>query len=662
MLMISQAYFAYTALFADIIQSKMYFTGSIVPIALAQLFTLAPMCYTRNFRVLGPALCCFLSNTAGVAILSSNKDESPTIYGWILAIMCGYFWFTFLSLPREQGDHLRLSLNVAFYGAILSTGMWLLELRSSKFECVTAKTIVALGITGSTGILLMNYSLQYVSPMLASFSTSLEVLFVFLIRLICHSISLQAIYWSAAGVLLIFVSLGLISWHSKRHRYEFRYKPGNMSWIAAMLVAMLLLIQHNLQYSRMFESREQSIHSKVEYHLNGPCTAALSNGVFVAASRILDRFTSKGMRVLFRIQCHGHWSPTHNDSMEIRHELGSSFKPLSWLKAGGVAFSKGNFCTLANGDALHTPVCLSVHQKTKKDEILTWMGTSGANFTLFLFKPNKHCCGRGIFLIDGQNVDRIFARGEPQSTGTLQGMITRPILFNGFKVDIRVFGVVTSMKPLRFYISRSGFFRSTYPNPAYDESNILDLNMHVTNEGYNGRQCIYSSDNATNNQTTYGTLGVFQTEVLVQNGLDSSAVWKNICIAVAGALRSVLESIKNQNERTISFMLWADVGVDKDGKAFVLEMDPNTYVLKPEHGCYRNKEVQREAYKTVLASTLLTNLRGISTALNLSEESALRLEDEISETYLFERLIPFQSALEKKKRSDQDLILSDLEL
>ena len=245
-------------------------------------------------------------------------------------------------------------------------------------------------------------------------------------------------------------------------------------------------------------------------------------------------------------------------------------------------------------------------------------------------------------LVNRTHIEQMYQEGKLRASGTLQGLISTPILFNGFKVDIRIFGVVTSLEPLRFYISRSGFFRSTFPSSKFNESGIFDLDMHITNEGYNGRVCTKNTHHSEVEQATYGTLSTFRTKILTQNGLDPEVVWHNIRKSLSGVMTSISQKLIESNENTTSFILWADIAIDRSGEVFVLEMDPNTYVFKPDHGCYSDLIVQKEAYRTVLAGTLLANSRVLFGSLNISLQETLRFDDEISKKYLYERVIPVE--------------------
>lgn len=83
--------------------------------------------------------------------------------------------------------------------------------------------------------------------------------------------------------------------------------------------------------------------------------------------------------------------------------------------------------------------------------------------------------GRGISLINKLE-DVVFA--EPI---VLQKYLNNPLLLNGFKFDIRIYVLVTSINPLEAFIYKEGFARlSTQPYTL--DTNLIDNKfIHLTN-------------------------------------------------------------------------------------------------------------------------------------------------------------------------------------
>jgi len=106
-------------------------------------------------------------------------------------------------------------------------------------------------------------------------------------------------------------------------------------------------------------------------------------------------------------------------------------------------------------------------------------GKSISNRT-FIVKPDAGCQGRGIYLT------RKFAEVDTISSCVAQHYISKPLLIDEKKFDLRIYVLVTSCKPLRMYLFKDGLVRictETYSKP--NESNMADKQMHLTNYAIN---------------------------------------------------------------------------------------------------------------------------------------------------------------------------------
>ena len=68
----------------------------------------------------------------------------------------------------------------------------------------------------------------------------------------------------------------------------------------------------------------------------------------------------------------------------------------------------------------------------------------------------------------------------------MQKYLHKPHLLDGFKYDLRVYALVTGIKPLRIYLYKDGLGRlatDKYKKPADD--NITNVKMHLTNYAIN---------------------------------------------------------------------------------------------------------------------------------------------------------------------------------
>ncbi|GMH97973.1 hypothetical protein TrST_g13816 [Triparma strigata] len=98
----------------------------------------------------------------------------------------------------------------------------------------------------------------------------------------------------------------------------------------------------------------------------------------------------------------------------------------------------------------------------------------------FIVKPDAGCQGRGIYLT------RKIAEVDTTMSCVAQHYISKPLLIEEKKFDLRIYVLVASCKPLRIYLFKDGLVRlctEEYVRP--NESNLADKRMHLTNYSIN---------------------------------------------------------------------------------------------------------------------------------------------------------------------------------
>ena len=99
---------------------------------------------------------------------------------------------------------------------------------------------------------------------------------------------------------------------------------------------------------------------------------------------------------------------------------------------------------------------------------------------IYIIKPDTGCQGRGIFLT------RTFDQVPQHENVVAQLYIKKPLLLDGFKFDLRIYCLVSSVKPLRMYLFHDGLVRmctEEYVKPT--KANISNTCMHLTNYAVN---------------------------------------------------------------------------------------------------------------------------------------------------------------------------------
>jgi tubulin polyglutamylase TTLL2 len=100
---------------------------------------------------------------------------------------------------------------------------------------------------------------------------------------------------------------------------------------------------------------------------------------------------------------------------------------------------------------------------------------------IWICKPDNSACGRKIFLIK----DLSDLKYDQQVV--VQSYIDRPLTVGGYKVDLRLYVLVKSFKPLEAYLYRDGLAR--FGTEKYDSNinstNLNNLYSHLTNTSIN---------------------------------------------------------------------------------------------------------------------------------------------------------------------------------
>lgn len=188
---------------------------------------------------------------------------------------------------------------------------------------------------------------------------------------------------------------------------------------------------------------------------------------------------------------------------------------------------------------------------------------SGKSTRTFIVKPDSGCQGRGIFLT--QDLERV-ASMESQ---VAQLYIQKPLLIDGFKFDLRLYVLVTSVIPLRVYAFKDGLTRfctEEYIRAA--SSNLGERCMHLTNYAVNKR-----SDNfVANDRDDRDDLGSKRSLrwllgwIASEHGQEKAdALWRRMGSAIVKTLISILPTLQREYLNTFG----PDMGVpptrDKPG-------------------------------------------------------------------------------------------------
>mgnify|MGYP000540895208 CR=1 FL=1 len=105
--------------------------------------------------------------------------------------------------------------------------------------------------------------------------------------------------------------------------------------------------------------------------------------------------------------------------------------------------------------------------------------------SMWICKPSDLSQGRKIFLINNI-MDLVHDRQY-----VVQRYVDRPLTVGGYKVDLRVYVLVTSFNPLVVYVHRNGLAR--FATAKYDRDNMGNAFSHLTNNSINKHSDTYAT-------------------------------------------------------------------------------------------------------------------------------------------------------------------------
>ena len=186
------------------------------------------------------------------------------------------------------------------------------------------------------------------------------------------------------------------------------------------------------------------------------------------------------------------------------------------------------------------------------------------DYNIWIVKPVGKSRGKGIFLID--NISDV----PLNDTFLVQKYLSSPLLLDeGYKFDMRIYCLVTSVNPLEMFLYKDGFARVS--NELYS-MDITNIKVHLTNAAIQNRQAKKSK----NFEKIYGgskiSLEMLKYKLRKQYGIDfDSVIWpqvKDIITKVFICCQNDIPYCPSTFE-----MFGFDVIIDSDMKCWLLEIN-----------------------------------------------------------------------------------------
>lgn len=177
----------------------------------------------------------------------------------------------------------------------------------------------------------------------------------------------------------------------------------------------------------------------------------------------------------------------------------------------------------------------------------TQFDANGRSKTVFIIKPDGGCQGRGIFLT--QNIEDV----SPADSVVAQQYITRPLLIDDFKFDLRIYVFVASCKPLRMYIFKDGLVRlCTEEYVVPNAENLGSRCVHLTNYSVNKKNANFEQNNDPTQESASKRSVQWFLEWLDENhgAGKSKTLWNRIKRICARTIITILPLLAREYETT----------------------------------------------------------------------------------------------------------------
>ena len=164
----------------------------------------------------------------------------------------------------------------------------------------------------------------------------------------------------------------------------------------------------------------------------------------------------------------------------------------------------------------------------------------------FIVKPDAGCQGKGIFIT--RSLSEV-----PSQDVVAQTYIKKPLLIDNFKFDLRLYVLVSSVKPLRMYMFQDGLVRlctEEYVKPT--KQNISQSCMHLTNYAVNKHNENYQyADSGEDDEGSKRSLKWFMENIKQDYGEEKAAwLWKRMGTLAVRTVIAILPTLTREYDQT----------------------------------------------------------------------------------------------------------------
>ncbi|XP_023262611.1 tubulin polyglutamylase TTLL6 [Seriola lalandi dorsalis] len=242
----------------------------------------------------------------------------------------------------------------------------------------------------------------------------------------------------------------------------------------------------------------------------------------------------------------------------------------------------------------------------------------------YICKPDTGCQGKGIFITKSS---KDIPPGEHM---ICQVYVSRPLIIDGYKFDLRIYVLVTSCDPFSIFMFKEGLARfctTQYNEPTH--SNVEDVCMHLTNYSINKHSENFLRDEDTGSKRKLSTLN----KHLESISCNTEKLWNDIEDVIIKTLISAHPILKHNyhtcfpNHTTGSAcfeILGFDVLLDHRLRPWVLEVNHSPSFTT-------DSQLDREVKNALLYDTLVLINLGACDRRKITKEERRRVKDRLQQ-------------------------------
>ena len=191
---------------------------------------------------------------------------------------------------------------------------------------------------------------------------------------------------------------------------------------------------------------------------------------------------------------------------------------------------------------------------------------------LWLIKPKDKWAGKGISIfrsLKNITIDNYI----------ITKYITNPDLINNKKYDLRIYVLISGLKPLRIYLNKEGLVRIASENYSLDEKSFQNEFIHLTNTDINKKHKNYVyPQNSEDENSNIWNLHTYK-KYLNKRKINFYLIWEKIKDIIIKTIISIYNNLinidekLNLNDRNFYYLLGFDILITDKLKPILLEIN-----------------------------------------------------------------------------------------